>query len=163
MSFVLGLIKQDFEEKYDQYCRLVYKIAFIHLGNKADSEEAVQEVFIKLFRKAPEFHDSEHEKAWLIRVTSNHCKNILRSFWRKRVTKLDDLSSFFECQKNLEKAQLIINLPTKYKTIMHLFYYDGYSVKEVSEIMKISESAVKMRLKRGREMLKMELEGDINE
>lgn len=163
MSFVPGLIKQDFKEKYDQYCKLIYKIAFIHLGNKADSEEAVQEVFIKLYRNAPEFHDSEHEKAWLIRVTSNHCKNMLRSFWRKKVTQFEDLSVYFGSQKELENAQLIINLPTKYKTIIHLYYYEGYAVKEISDILKITESAVKMRLKRGREMLKMELEGDFNE
>lgn len=163
MSFVLGPMKQDFDEKYDQFSKLVYKIAFIHLGNKADSEEAVQEVFIKLFHKAPEFYDSEHEKAWIIRVTSNHCKNMLRSFWRKRVTQLEDMSVYFGSQKELENAKLIINLPTKYKTIVHLFYYEGYAVKEISKIMKISESAIKMRLKRGREMLKMELEADFNE
>lgn len=163
MSFVFGPIKQDFNEKYDQYCKLVYKIAFIHLGNKADSEEAVQEVFIKLFSKSPEFYDSEHEKAWLIRVTANHCKNMLRSFWRKKVTQIEDLSIFLGSQKELENAQLIINLPTKYKTIIHLFYYEGYAVKEISVIMNLSESAVKMRLKRGREMLKMELEDDFNE
>ncbi|MDF2557616.1 MAG: sigma-70 family polymerase sigma factor [Bacillales bacterium] len=163
MSFVFGPIKQDFNEKYDQYCKLIYKIAFIHLGNKADSEEAVQEVFIKLFSKSPVFSDSEHEKAWLIRVTSNHCKNMLRSFWRKRVTQPEDMSVYFGSHKEFENAQLIINLPAKYKTIIHLFYYEGYAVKEISNIMKITESAVKMRLKRGREMLKMELEADFNE
>ena len=117
-----------------------------------------QEAFVKLLYKAPSFADAGHERRWLLRVTANLCRDQLRGFWRKRAVALEgdypirDLETF-------GVAEAIVALPEKYKAVLHLHYYEGYSVAEIGEILKLSQSAVKMRLSRGRELLKLEMEG----
>lgn len=130
-------------------------------GNKNDAEEAVQETFIKLLYKAPSFHEPEHEKAWLIRVMTNHCKNMQRSLWRRRVVSVEDIESCFQSLKDLQLFEEVVGLPFKYKAVIHLFYYEDYTVRQIAETLSLSESAVKMRLQRGRQLLKLELEGGI--
>jgi RNA polymerase sigma-70 factor (ECF subfamily) len=130
----------------------------VYLGNKEDAEEAMQEAFLKLIYKSPQFADSEHEKAWLIRITSNICKDMLRSVWRKRVVKTENVENYFSNPGDLNIMEDILKLPEKYKVVIHLHYFEDYSVKKMSETLRISESAIKMRLKRGREILKIELE-----
>jgi RNA polymerase sigma-70 factor (ECF subfamily) len=150
---------QAFKEKYALYGRMLYKIAVVHLGNQNDAEDAVQETFFKLLYKAPSFVDPNHEKAWVIRVMCNHCKNQAGGFWRKRVVKLEeDMVAVFEAEDR-ELLDRVLALPIKYKTAIHLYYFEGYSVKHIAKILDIGESSVKMRLQRGREMLRMEMEG----
>lgn len=139
---------------------MLFKICMIYLGNKADAEEALQESFIKLIYKSPQFSDDEHEKAWLIRIAVNVCKDMLRSIWHKRVVKMEDIEEYYEMTNEIYTMEEIIKLPSKYKDVIYLYYFEDYSVKHISEILKISESAVKMRLKRGRDILKIELEGE---
>jgi RNA polymerase sigma-70 factor (ECF subfamily) len=149
-----------FEAKYNDYGEMLYKIVFLYLGNADDAEDILQEVFIKLLYNAPLFKNSQHEKAWLIRTTQNKCKDILKSSYRKNVP-IDDLQLFENSQNNDEKIDVtsqIIALPAKYKTAIILYYYYDYSVSEIAQILKTSSSAVKMQLKRGRELLKMQLE-----
>ncbi|MUG65156.1 sigma-70 family RNA polymerase sigma factor [Paenibacillus campinasensis] len=150
----------DIGEIYELYGSMLFKIAMIHLGNKQDVEEALQETFFKLIDKAPHFNDSEHQKAWLIRVLTNQCKNMRGSLWRKRVTRLDDVQAYFVEPSDRALIDEVMSLPFKYKTVIHLYYYEGYSVKQIAHILQIGESAVKMRLARGRELLRMELEGE---
>ncbi|GAA0357663.1 RNA polymerase sigma factor [Bacillus horti] len=145
---------------YEKYAHTLFKIAIVHLGNKEDAEEAIQDTFIKLMEKGPVFNDEEHEKAWLIRVLTNHCKNMLGRVWRKREVKLEGMESIFTTPADRELISLVLALPIKYKNVIHLYYYEDYSVREISEILKISESAVKMRLQRGRQLLKLDLEGE---
>ncbi len=150
-------IEHVFKEKYELYSGMLYKIAFSHLGNYHEVEDALQEVFTKLLYKAPKFKDDEHEKAWLIRITVNTCKDMLRSFFRRKTTNIDDLQ-IPAPETNRIILNEVIKLPAKYKTVIHLFYYEDYTVSQIAQILKMSSSAVKMRLHRGREILKMELE-----
>jgi RNA polymerase sigma-70 factor (ECF subfamily) len=132
------------------------------LANRADAEEAMQEAFIRLLYKAPVFAEPEHEKRWLLRITVNLCKDKLKGFWRKKVVPTDDFKTYVNEPEDLQLAELVLSMPHKYKTVIHLYYYENYNVKEISLILRISASAVKMRLKRGRELLKFELEGSDN-
>lgn len=151
----------DIADAYQAYGRMLFKIAMIHLGNKEDAEEAIQETFIKLLYKSPAFRDQEHKKAWLIRVITNHCKNMQGSLWRRRVIKMEEMDDYFD-PSSVDRALMdhVLKLPFKYKTVIHLFYYEDYSVREISEILQIGESAIKMRLNRGRKLLRMDLEGE---
>ena len=139
---------------------MLYKIALLHLGNKEDAEEALQETFMKLLYKSPAFNDQNHEKAWLIRVITNHCKSMLGGLWRRRVVKMEGMDEFFESVSDRALIDNVMGLPFKYKVVIHLYYYEDYAVRQIAEIMQISESAVKMRLQRGRQQLKLELEGE---
>lgn len=146
-----------FDTAYDAYGTMVYRLAMVYLGSHADAEDVTQDVFFKLLYKAPVFSDQEHEKRWLLRVTANRCKDQLKGFWRKRTVALDT-DYPIGSPDAFELADAVVRLPEKYKAAIHLHYYEGYAVAEIADILKLSESAVKMRLKRGREMLKLEME-----
>ena len=150
--------EQGFEAAYDAYGPMVYRLAMVYLGRHADAEDVTQEAFVKLLYKAPSFADAGHERRWLLRVTANLCKDQLRGFWRKRAVALEGDYPIRD-PETFGVAEAIVALPEKYKAVLHLHYYEGYSVAEIGEILKLSQSAVKMRLSRGREMLKLEMEG----
>ena len=148
----------QFEAAYDAYSPAVYRLAMVYLGRYADAEDVTQEVFVRLLYRSPAFADESHKKRWLLQVTANLCRDQLRSFWRKRIIKLEDtLPAAAPAER--EALNAVVNLPEKYRLPIHLYYYEGYSVSETAEILKLGQSAVKMRLKRGRELLKIELEG----
>ena len=150
--------EQGFEAAYDAYGPMVYRLAMVYLGRHADAEDVTQEAFVKLLYKAPSFADAGHERRWLLRVTANLCRDQLRGFWRKRAVALEGDYPIRD-PETFEVAEAIVALPEKYKAVLHLHYYEGYSVAEIGEILKLSQSAVKMRLSRGRELLKLEMEG----
>ena len=150
---------RQFEEAYDAYGAAVYRLAMACLGSHADAEDAAQEVFLRLLYRAPAFTDGEHQKRWLLQVTANLCRDQLRGFWRRRVTQLEDTLPA-ATPEELEALNAVMALPEQYKLPIHLHYYEGYSVAEIAKILKLGQSAVKMRLKRGRELLKIELEGE---
>ena len=150
----------DFHNKYKEYGEMLYRIAFVLLGNTDDTEDILQEVFITFLYNSPEFKTKEHEKAWLIRITQNKCINLLKSSSKKSVS-IDELQFPTYSENNEEKIDIvknILSLPHKYKTAVILYYYNDYSVEEIAKILKISKSAVKKRLQRGRDILKLELE-----
>lgn len=113
------------------------------------------------------FKDDDHVRRWLIRVAINECKNIWKSFWRRNVSSIDELDyeseyiSDSECISREQRELLdeVLKLPPKYRITIHLYYYEGYSVKEISELLKISESNVSIRLMRARNKLKNQIEG----
>lgn len=147
-------------KSYEIYADMLFRIALVHLGSRQDAEEATQDTFIKLIEKAPKFKDAEHQKAWLIRVITNHCKTLLGRGWRKREVKLENAEPIaVDTPEDLALLQLVMAMPMKYKTVIHLYYYEDYPIQEISRILQISQSAVKMRLQRGRQLLKLELEG----
>ncbi len=154
--------EEAFNQKYAQYADLLYRIAFLQLGSKSDAEDVLQEVFIKLLYKAPSFKDEQHEKAWLIRVTQNKCKDFRRAhtFHQPLLAEacFSDTATAEENCDTLSVRTAILSMPQKHKTVILLYYYEGYSVSEIAKILRISPSAVKMRLQRGREFLKLELE-----
>jgi len=137
----------------------MFRTALAVVGNNADAEDIVQDVFIKLLHQRPTFESSDHETAWLIRVTINTCKNHLRSYWwRKTVPLLESHPAQTEEQQNTMQA--VLALPTKYRIVIHLFYFEGYSTKEIAKITEQNESAVRQQLTRARRALKDFLEGE---
>ena len=147
------------EEAYNACGGAVYRLAMVYLGRPADAEDAVQEAFLRLLSRAPSFADAEHEKRWLLRVTVNLCRDQLKGFWRKRTAALEPDEPAPD-PETLGVAEAIVALPEQYKAPIHLHYCEGYSVAEIGEILHLGQSAVKMRLKRGRDLLKLELEGE---
>ncbi len=150
----------NFDKIYEKYGEMLYRIAFVYLGNVADTEDILQDVFITLLYNPPKFKNEEHRKAWLIRTVQNRCINLLKKPSRKAVC-LEDLqltSDDKDNDKRLDVIKEVIKLPPKYKSALLLYYYNDYSVEEIAKILKISKSAVKMRLKRSREILKIQLE-----
>ena len=148
------------EEKVNRYENKLFRTALAVVGNNADAEDIVQEVFVKLFQTQTKFESDEHETAWLIRVTVNLCKNYLRSFWRKKSVPLLDTHPAQENEQH-EIMQAVLALPAKYRVVIHLYYYEGYSTKEIAEITEQKESNVRQLLSRARRKLKIFLEGEI--
>lgn len=149
---------QKFEEKYQRYKNLLFRIAFTYVKNREDAEDILQEVFYKLYFKSPEFESEEHEKRWMIRITVNHCKNHLKLYWNRNKVEMEDLEQWGMTKREVGILDEVLLLPNKIKAAMYLHYFEGYKCSEISEILQVKESAVKMRLKKGRELLKIELE-----
>lgn len=149
---------QYFNEKYSLYKTMLFRIAFTYMKNTEDCEDILQEVFLKLLTNTSEFASQEHEKRWLIRVTVNLCKNHMKSFWNSKRTSMEELQEFTMNMEELEIMQDILALPKKYKIVIYLHYVEGYKCMEIADIMHLKESTVKMRLKKGRELLKIQLE-----
>lgn len=139
------------------YGDMLYRTAWLLLGNPHDVQDALQEVLLRYLEKSPAFASPEHEKAWLLRVTANCCKDCLRA--RRRHSHAD-LEPLRECLPTLEKQHLqeLYTLPAKWKTVLILHYFEGYSVKEIAGILGLTENAVKKRLQRARDALRLELE-----
>ena len=150
--------RDGFTRSVERYQNTVYRLALHILGSPQDADDAVQEVFLRLLGSARQPGEGEHLRRWLLRVTANLCKDQLRGFWRKRAVALEGDYPIRD-PETFGVAEAIVALPEKYKAVLHLHYYEGYSVVEIGEILKPSQSAVKMRLSRGRELLKLEMEG----
>lgn len=150
----------EIENAIETYADTVRKICFLHLKQHADVEDVFQEVFLKYARSDKEFNDAEHEKAWLIRVTMNACKDTLTSWFRKKVVLSDDISYFEMEEKKDDLLDVIVKLPKKYKNVLYLFYYEGYKVNEMALLLQINENTLHTWLRRAREALKLELGGD---
>ncbi len=148
----------------DSYSDTIYRICLVYLKNRLDAEDAYQEIFIKIIEKAPNFNNDNHQKGWLITVTINHCKNLLKKKKYHHTLLLDEnLISNKENKENKEILQTIFNLPLNYRNVIYLYYYEGYSTKEISNILQAKESTIRTWLKRARENLKIMLGGVINE
>lgn len=147
----------------DRYADMVLRLSFMYLKNRSDAEDATQEIFLKLFRVMPKFNDEEHIKAWLITVTANHCKDILKSIWRKKVQLLDEIALPIKDDEKREVIKQVLDLPLKYRNVIHLYYYEGYSTLEIASLLKKKEPTIRTRLKRGREILKSRLTGGLDD
>ena len=143
-------------ELVEKYKNNLYAVAFNICKNPHDAEDVVQDTLVQYFSNRKQFETEEHVKAWLIRVAINKAKNINNSFWRKNKVTLDETMEMlaFEGEESRELFETVMKLPEKYRIAIHLFYYEDYTVREISEILKISESNVKVRLSRGRNLLK---------
>ena len=130
----------------------VFRLAVSCLHRHADAEDILQEVFIRYYRSAPEFENEEHEKAWLIRVTVNACISFLRSPWRRLTGPLPESVPAPEAERQWV-IELVHKLPTRQAAVIHLHYYEDYSVREIASVLRISEGTVKSRLARGRAKL----------
>jgi len=138
---------------------MVYRLALAHTGGKHDAEDVFQDVFLAYISKPRSFNDEEHRKAWLIRVTLNKCKSIRASAWFKKTQPLDD-SMAFETKDETDLYEYVMQLPQKYRTIIHLFYYEDMTVKQIGSILKARESTVRTWLTRARIILRDKMKGE---
>lgn len=138
----------------------VYKIAINQMRNTQDAEDVFQEVFLRLVRAAPNLSNAEHRKAWLIRVTINICRDMQRAQARRQKVDWTDLPTQSQQQDPPENIlfDYVMRLPSKYSSVLHLFYYEDMSVEQIASVTSASASAVKSQLSRGRKKLKSLLE-----
>ena len=147
-------ILPDAERVINEYGDSIYRLCSVMLKNTFDAQDAVQECFLKYITKAPDFNDSEHEKAWLIRVAANVCKDMTRKRRRLSPVSPDEIRNLGKSEDNAQILGLLVSLEEKYRIVIHLHYVEGYKTGELSAMLGISEAAVKKRLQRGREALR---------
>lgn len=137
----------------NEYSSLLYRTAYIYCKNKMDAEEIVQETYLKYLNKKPCFESKQHEKAWFLRVTINLCKDYLRCFWNRCTERYEDHVSY-EMDQSWMLLDMIQKLPEKYRLVIQLYYIEGYETAEIAHTIKKTESAVRTRLSRAKNMLK---------
>lgn len=148
---------KNVEEKVRKHANSVYRLALSILKNKEEAEDVFQDVFVKFMLKAPNFNDEEHEKAWILRVTINICKDRLKSLWFNKREKLEENIPYVTPEEDTTYYE-VMKLPEKYRVVIHLFYYEGYKISEISKMLNIKESTIKSQLDRARKILKLKLE-----
>jgi RNA polymerase sigma-70 factor (ECF subfamily) len=157
----LSRTDREIADIYSRHVKTIYRICYTYMKNPADTEDVVQETFIKLMKSGGAFENEEHEKAWLIRTATNLCIDNLKHWWRKREN-LEDYENTlgtddFQLDYTLEA---VINLPDKYKTVVYLYYYDGYTSVEISRILSKPQSTIRNYLHEARNVLRTKLGSD---
>ena len=150
------------EEMYRAYADMVYRLAFLRTKSSQDADDVLQEVFLRCLRARPLFNSAEHQKAWLIRVTINCTKTLLTSAWRRHQAKECD-EILTEMTESTDVYAAVLELPEKYRTVVHLFYYEGYRVEEIAKLLASNPSTVKSWLFRAREMLREKLKEEYSD
>jgi RNA polymerase sigma-70 factor (ECF subfamily) len=155
------LAEEEVERALEQYGDNVRRICFIYLKKEADVEDVFQNVFFKYAQKTTSFSSLEHEKAWILRVTINECNSLLRRWFHRKVDLVEDISVYGmeEEAKYPEVLQAVLSLPPKLKNVIYLYYYEGYKIKEIAEILKRKENTIHTWMRRGKAILK-EMLGD---
>ncbi len=152
------------EYAVEKYSQMLFRICYSILNNKHDAEDALQETFLKYMLKAPLFKDSDHEKAWLIKVATNISKNMCRFNTRHAAENLEDLKGIGIRDADRDIFEMIMHLPSKYKVVLDLYYIEGYKANEIADITNTSPVTVRKQLQYGRKLLKKEFErNDLNE
>ncbi len=167
-----GRENQELQFKLDKYSDMLFKIAYMRLGNIQDAEDVVQETFFQYLKRKEAFENDEHEKAWLIKVTLNSCRKVWRSAWNRHRSDTDGEASEELRSEHIpqgleesvilaEDSRLLLeavrSLPPRYRDVIHLFYYEELSIKEIGAVTGRRESTVTSQLTRGRELLKKRL------
>lgn len=154
-------MKDDFEILVEKYADTVTRICFVNLENRADAEDAWQNVFIKLFKSKKIWSKPEDElRKWLVTVTLNECRDIKRKLFHRNHYDIDELNVSYSEDFNRDVISAVRSLPLKYLQVIELYYFEGYSVAEISDILSANENTIKSRLKRGRELLKGEFSNE---
>lgn len=167
---------EKLQQKINAYGNFLFRLCFIHLQNVQDAEDVVQDVFYQYIRRGEPFESDEHEKAWLFKVAMNGCRRVWRSAWRRhrsgeewqdkaeKTVSADMVNAgpepeeyWLEREKRQELLAAVMALPLKYREVIHLFYYQEFSVKMIAEITGRRESTVTSQLTRGRELLRKSL------
>lgn len=142
----------------DKYANMVRRICFLYLKDKADVEDVFQEVFLSYFLNIDQLKDEQHQKAWLCKVAFNKCKNLQKSFWRKNVVGIDELDIPYENPEQGELIKEILKLPSDYKEVIYLHYYEGWTVPEIAEMKKKNINTIYSRLRYAKARLKQKIE-----
>lgn len=159
--------QEDVKKIIEAYGDNVYYLAYANVKSKDVAEDIYQEVFLKLILQKKRIEPEEHLKAWLLRVTINQCKDYWKSGWVQRVfqgmeldeSKLEKLkeNDVSACEVHGPVTELVWQLPAKYRNVIHLYYYEDYSVKEIAKLLEKSENTISSQLARGREQLRNRL------
>ena len=146
----------------EQYADTVWQICVLHLKNHADAEDVFQTVFLKYVLSTAAFESAEHEKAWFIRVTVNACKDLLKNFFRSRAVPLDELLDLPAPlpEDHREVLEAVRALPPKYRDVVYLHYYEGYTAPEIGRILNKNPNSVYTWLNRAKKLLAERLGGD---
>lgn len=161
------------EKLYQAYSDTVYRIGILYMGNEQEAYDVVQDVFLKLLCHPRQFKDEEHEKAWILRVAINQCKDQLKSHWRKKRISWNEYQEGNKIlpedaaggtEGHLEEKELIMEavmqLPDIYKEVVLLHYYEGYQAEEIARVLHRNPSTIRSRLQKARELLKKSLKGE---
>lgn len=151
-------IDDEVNEIIKKYSDMVYKLALSRTKSEADADDVFQEVFCRYFHNNTKFQSDEHIRAWLIRVAINCSNKLFSSAWFRRTIPLEDNIEFNEEENQVYIS--VLELPLKYRTVIHLHYYEDMSISEISKTLKIKESTIKSQLHRAKALLKVKLEGD---
>lgn len=156
--------EQEVNVAIERYSDMVLRLCMVYLKNGPDTEDVFQTVFLKYTLHPKEFESSEHEKAWLIRVTVNACKDLLRSFFRSRTVSLEDMGEYAPDITPGQHAvmEAVWALPKQYREVIYLHYYEGYTAPEIAGILKRNPNTVYTHLHKGRELLKISLGGEMD-
>ncbi|WP_300627238.1 sigma-70 family RNA polymerase sigma factor [uncultured Thomasclavelia sp.] len=154
--------EQEVNRVIELYGDTVRRLCMIYLKNYADTEDIFQNVFLKYATSSIKFENDEHEKAWFIRVTINKCKDLLKSFFKNRTVSLDDIVEKPEAIPSdyREVLEAVLSLPQKYRNVVYLHYYEGYSAPQISHILGKNVNTVYTLLTRSKKMLREKLGGD---
>ena len=156
----------EYNSCVDKHLKMVYRISFHYFGNREDAEDVSQDVFLKLYSHNTKFESEEELKAWLIRVTTNTCHSYFRNPFRKRKTEIDEKqienivgssSSEQEIINRKVVMDAVMSLPERYRIVVYLYYYEEYSICQISNTLNIKETTIQTRLSRAREKLKSAL------
>jgi RNA polymerase sigma-70 factor (ECF subfamily) len=156
----------EIDEIIHIYKKTVYSTALSQTRSRFDADDVFQEVFLVYFRKKPAFNSEEHRKAWLIKTTLNLCKKVTLSSWRKKTTPIASLedtpeqSYYFNSVEENTVHEALRELPEKYRTALYLFYFEQYSTEEIGKLLRTTTGNVRVRLKRGRDMMREKLKGE---
>ena len=151
----------DVAKIFEKYADMVYRLAFVRTKSESDSDDILQEVFLRYIKVCSKIESEEHLKAMLLRITVNCSKSFLTSSWFKKTEPLNDTLSYTDNVSEGSVLAEVLKLPVKYRTAVHLHYYCGYLVKEIAQIEGINESTVKTHLIRARAILKETLKEEI--
>jgi len=155
-------LNEYIQQAVEKYSRNIIRIAFTYVKNMTDAEDILQDTFLSLMKLNPIFESEEHEKAWFIRVAINKSKDYIKKSWFvNRIPLTEDLSYLPEEENGILEA--VMKLDKKYRLPIHLFYYEGYSVDEIANLLQTKSSTIKTWLSRGRHILKKKIGGFDNE
>ena len=150
----MTLTQQQRTQVVERWGDMVYRLALARTANVPDAEDVFQEVFLRYFRHEDRFANDEHRKAWLIRCTVNRCKSLLASPWRRRTVPLEAAAEIGVEDDYREIYAAVLSLPAKYRSVIHLHYFEGLSVAEMAQTLNVPEGTVKSQLSRGRALLR---------
>lgn len=158
--------EQDLNLTIDKYADTVTRICLVYLKNSSDTEDIFQNVFLKYLRSTTLFKSEEHKKAFIIRITINECKDLLKNFFRKNTVNIEEVNQMVapsNFDENAYVRQAVLTLPEKYRVVIFLHYFEGYSAVEIGKMLSKNINTVYTLMARGREILKESLGGDLHE
>lgn len=152
--------EQEAAAAIEKYADAVRRICMLHLKNRDDTEDVFQTVFLKYVLYTGVFESAEHEKAWILRVTINTCRDLLRQLFRRKTVPLDAVGELAVPEEHRDVLETVLSLPQKYRDIVYLFYYEQYTAVEIAHLLKKNVNTVYTQLARARTLLRERLEDD---